>query len=103
MIQPWSNCCKTSAVVNKCRGIVTQRIKRPGLAPSGGGACPPEDCGGPPGFKEFKLALADPTHPEHEDLKNWYGGEFDADAFSVEATSALVRQVATGELPDDWG
>ena len=69
----------------------------------GAGACPPEDCGGPPGFDEFKRALADPEHPEHENLKEWYGDEFDPDAFSVEATSALLRQVTTGELPDDWG
>jgi hypothetical protein len=69
----------------------------------GAGACPPEDCGGPPGFEEFKRALADPEHPEHEELLEWYGGEFDADAFSVEATCALLRQVATGEPPEQWG
>jgi hypothetical protein len=68
----------------------------------GAGACPPEDCGGPPGFDEFKRALADPDHPEHEELLEWYGGEFDQDAFSVEATSALLRQVATGEPPERW-
>ncbi len=69
----------------------------------GAGACPPEDCGGPPGFEELKRALADPGHPQHEELKEWYGGELDLDFFSVEATSALLRQVTTGELPDDWG
>jgi Plasmid pRiA4b ORF-3-like protein len=69
----------------------------------GSGACPPEDCGGPPGFDEFKRAIADPGHPEHEELLAWYGGEFDPGEFSVEATSALLRQVATGEPPDVWG
>ncbi len=68
----------------------------------GAGACPPEDCGGPPGFDEFKRALADPEHPGHEELQEWYGGEFDPGAFSVEATSALLLQVATGELPEGW-
>jgi len=43
------------------------------------GTCPPEDVGGPPGFDMFKHAMADPKHPEHADLKDWYGGPFDPD------------------------
>lgn len=68
----------------------------------GAGACPPEDCGGPPGFEEFKRALADPTHPDHEELAEWYGGEFDQDAFSTAATNRLLRMLTTGELPENW-
>ena len=30
-----------------------------------------------------------PRHPEHKELLEWYGGEFDPDAFSVDATSAV--------------
>ena len=41
------------------------------------GTCPPEDIGGAPGFAMFVQAMADPEHPEHGDLKNWYGGPFD--------------------------
>lgn len=43
------------------------------------GSCPPEDIGGLPGFEMFKQAMADPQHPEHADLKEWYGGAFDPD------------------------
>ena len=43
------------------------------------GSCPPEDVGGPPGFEMFKAAMADPKHPEHDDLKDWYGGPFAPD------------------------
>lgn len=43
------------------------------------GTCPPEDVGGPPGFEMFKAAMADSKHPEHDDLKDWYGGNFDPD------------------------
>jgi len=71
----------------------------------GANACPPEDCGGLPGFEEFKEAIADPKHPSHADLKEWYGdGDYDPGAFSAEETSKLLRQVVTGELPgpDDW-
>ena len=41
------------------------------------GRCPPEDVGGFPGYEEFLDAMADPKHPEHAHLKEWYGGSFD--------------------------
>jgi hypothetical protein len=44
--------------------------------------------------------MADPRHPEHDGLKEWYGGEFDPEAFSAEEVSQLLRQVATGERPE---
>ena len=41
------------------------------------GRCPPEDVGGFPGYAMFLEALADPDHPEHDELTEWYGGAFD--------------------------
>jgi len=41
------------------------------------GTCPPEDVGGAPGYEEFLKAMADPKHPEHNELKEWYGHSFD--------------------------
>ena len=41
------------------------------------GRCPPDDVGGYPGYEAFLQAMADPKHPEHEDLKACYGGSFD--------------------------
>lgn len=40
-----------------------------------GGACatPPEDCGGTPGYTDFVQAMADPQHPEHDNLAEWVG------------------------------
>lgn len=49
----------------------------------GENACPPEDVGGAPGYEEFLAALADPTNPEHKELKDWIGGSFDPTAFDV--------------------
>lgn len=37
----------------------------------GARACPPEDCGGPPGYEELCQALADPKHERHQELKAW--------------------------------
>ena len=44
-------------------------------------ACPPEDCGGPWGYRELLDILADPTHPEHDERLEWNGGPIDPDAF----------------------
>jgi hypothetical protein len=38
-------------------------------------ACPPEDCGGPPGYFDLLHAMADPNHPEREELLQWLGGD----------------------------
>ena len=43
----------------------------------GAWAAPREDSGGTGGFADFKQAVADPFHPEREELLVWYGGPFD--------------------------
>ena len=60
----------------------------------GENACPPEDVGGPPGYEEFLQALADPAHPDHEDLKEWSGGPFDPAAFDLAEVNARLKRVA---------
>ena len=50
---------------------------------AGARACPPEDCGGPYGYAEFLKAVRDPSHPEHEDMVEWLGGDFDPGHFDL--------------------
>ena len=47
-------------------------------------ACPPEDCGGPWGYPGLLEALANPRHPEHAEMLEWVGGEFDPEHFDPE-------------------
>jgi Plasmid pRiA4b ORF-3-like protein len=55
-------------------------------------ACPPEDVGGPSGYREFLQVWADPDHEEYERFVTWSGGGFDPEDFSVAATNiALPR------------
>jgi hypothetical protein len=55
-------------------------------------ACPPEDCGGPYSYPELLAALANPKHPEHKELAEWIGGEFDAEAFDLEKVSGMLAE-----------
>ena len=56
-------------------------------------ACPPEDCGGSWGYPDFVEAIQNPKHPEHKDLKEWVGGEFDPEAFDTEAVNEELRAI----------
>lgn len=55
---------------------------------------PPEDVGGPPGFAVFLEALADPDHPDHDELTDWYGGPFDPDDMDEETIQAQLKRIA---------
>jgi Plasmid pRiA4b ORF-3-like protein len=53
-------------------------------------ACPPEDCGGVLGFYDLLDALADPSHPRHDELCDWIDGEFNPEAFSVDQVNRFL-------------
>ncbi|MCB8964438.1 MAG: plasmid pRiA4b ORF-3 family protein [Bacteroidales bacterium] len=50
--------------------ILSEEINQP-VCIDGKGQCPPEDCGGSPGFENMKAILADSSHPEYEETKEW--------------------------------
>lgn len=54
--------------------------------------CPPEDCGGTPGFYEMLEARADPAHPDHAEISEWLD-DYDPDALEV-----FPIQVALGRI-----
>lgn len=47
-------------------------------------ACPPEDCGGIWGYESLLEIINDKKHPEHEDMLNWLGGDFDPEYFDLD-------------------
>jgi hypothetical protein len=56
---------------------------------------PPEDVGGTWGYAEFLTAIADPDHPEHEQLIEWSGGDFDpehCDLVDINASLTPIRR-----------
>jgi len=52
--------------------------------------CPPDDCGGVPGYERLLEILADPAHPEHAELVEWIGEEFDPEEFDINNANAAL-------------
>jgi hypothetical protein len=54
------------------------------LCVAGRRACPPEDCGGPPGYEDLIEVLADPAHDAYDSMRQWAGEDFNPDRFDVD-------------------
>lgn len=71
-------------------------LKRASLL-AGEGVCPPEDCGGPPGYERMKLILSNPDHEEYYDLRAWLGikknAQWDAGAFDLKKAAGQVAKI----------
>ncbi|RRR70870.1 MAG: plasmid pRiA4b ORF-3 family protein [Candidatus Viridilinea halotolerans] len=55
-------------------------------------ACPPEDCGGIWGYANFLQAIADPEHPEHEEMLDWVGEAFDPEYFDLADANTMLQR-----------
>ena len=57
----------------------------------GARACPPEDCGGPPGYARVLEASRDPRHPDHGAMTEWLAGPFDPEQFDPRETNRRLH------------
>ncbi len=70
--------------------IVVEKVLQPEpgvtypLCVAGKLQCPPEDCGGIPGYYNLLKVIRDPADEEYEDMLEWVGGKYDPEAFSVD-------------------
>ena len=56
-------------------------------------ACPPEDCGGTPGYARLLESIRNPEHEEHDELLKWVGGSFDPEAFNLEGINLALKRI----------
>lgn len=79
--------------------VVTEKVLPPDPAfkhpvcLAGANACPPEDCGGMGGYYNFLEIMSEPKHPEHEEMKEWLGSEFDATEFNLEEVNTMLKRL----------
>ncbi|MEV4137141.1 plasmid pRiA4b ORF-3 family protein [Dactylosporangium sp. NPDC049742] len=55
--------------------------------------CPPDDVGGPDGYRDLIAVLADPDHPDHAAMREWLGRSFDPTSFDPARVSTLLRRM----------
>jgi hypothetical protein len=64
---------------------------------AGQNACPPEDCGGAPGYRGLLKTINNPKHPEYEDLREWFGLDegdiYDPVAYDLAAANNELRRL----------
>jgi len=56
-------------------------------------ACPPEDCGGPGGYEDLLAAMANPTHPDHDQMREWLGRDVHPEAFEPAEVNAAFQHL----------
>lgn len=55
--------------------------------------CPPEDCGGIPGYYHLLEVITNKRHPGRKDMLEWLGGSFDPDYFDMDETNKKLRRL----------
>jgi hypothetical protein len=53
-------------------------------------ACPPEDCGGIPGYYDLVEAINNPDDESLNEMREWVGDDFDPRAFSIDEVNRLL-------------
>ena len=72
--------------------------KRYPVCLTGKRARPPEDCGGVWGYASFLEAIHDPEHPEHEEMLEWIGSEFDPEVFDLDEVNVELQRLTSSEV-----
>jgi len=58
----------------------------------GEGVCPPEDVGGPGGYQHFLEAWNNPSHEEHEGMREWGEGVY-SNALDISHINKLMKEL----------
>jgi hypothetical protein len=58
--------------------------------------CPPEDCGGAPGYYEFLKNIASKQKAKREDAFRWYGRPYDPSDMEEKKIVSSLRRISAG-------
>jgi Plasmid pRiA4b ORF-3-like protein len=76
--------------------------KRP-ICTGGERRCPPEDVGGPHGYREFLDVIFQPGHEEFEHYREWAGNPVHAEEFDVTAVNKTLSRATQAFGAPQWG
>jgi len=75
------------------RETEAQAGKRRASCIAGARACPPDDCGGPPGYARMLRILRNPKHEEYEEMLEWVEDDFDPKRFDQESAERRLSKL----------
>jgi hypothetical protein len=75
------------------RELESESGKREAICVAGENACPPEDCGGVPGYLDKLDILADAKHEDYGRILEWLGDDFDPRHFDADQTNKRLRRL----------
>jgi hypothetical protein len=61
--------------------------------------CPPEDCGGFPGYYEFLDNIDSKQSKKRKAVLDWYGGPYDPDNIGEKQIVGALKRIADSKLP----
>lgn len=56
-------------------------------------ACPPEDCGGIPGYCDLLETLSDPEDKEYQTMRKWVGNKFNPEKFDLDSINRKLKKL----------
>ncbi len=56
-------------------------------------AGPPKACGGSWGYAELLKILKSPSHPDHQEMKQWVGERFEPETVDLEEINQRLRRL----------
>ncbi len=83
--------------------IVIEKIKQGGTGEKypgflgGERRCPPEDCGGPPGYFDFIESIARKQSKKAKQALKWYGGPYDPDNIEEQQIKIALVRIANAD------
>jgi hypothetical protein len=77
-----------------CEGAVTSDASIDlAVCADGARACPPEDCGGAPGYADLLRTLKNRNNRRYKEMLAWVGPRFDPERFSVDEVNASLARL----------
>lgn len=84
----WKHLIRVEKILPEHRDFVS-----PAVCIDGGRACPPEDCGGLPGYFDLCEIMQDPDNDGYDELYDWLGHHYDPEQFDAGRINQYLKKL----------
>ncbi|MDX9800241.1 MAG: plasmid pRiA4b ORF-3 family protein [Spirochaetia bacterium] len=72
--------------------ILQNHIQKYPSCLTGKRTCPPEDCGGPYGYKDLIKVISDKNNEKYAEMIEWLGENFDPEYINIEEINEMLKE-----------